>query len=413
MFQAIHYRLLFSYLAVLTVILAVFAIAVRFTFTHSLTQELTDRVAVLAKAASSELDKEGEELAVDGDNLLLDSHQAVQWFDTQGHLIEQRGNHPLTLPLNPNQRFQSQTLPYSVKGITLPVREEERNGELIGYVRASESLEGINETLRRLDWGLGGGVVLALVLSGVGGVWLTRVAMQPIETSFQRLGQFTADASHELRNPLMAIKSNVAVALKYPEGMRKSDAEKFQVINSATTQMTALTEDLLLLARIEQIPPQKQDIVNLTVLLKELVQLYRADAQIKHIELKERILEHLKVSGDAAQLARLFTNLLDNALRYTPEDGLVDIFALPERSQILVIVKDTGIGIAPEQIEHIFERFWRADRSRSYGSGLGLGLAIAQRIAQNHGGSIIVTSQLGVGSCFTVRLPLLASALFH
>ena len=82
--------------------------------------------------------------------------------------------------------------------------------------------------------------------------------MQPIEKSFRRLQQFTADASHELRNPLMAIKSNAAVALKYPEGIRELDAEKFRAIASATTQMTALTEDLLLLARTDKAPPQKK-----------------------------------------------------------------------------------------------------------------------------------------------------------
>lgn len=405
MFQQIRYRLLGSYLAVLTLILGVFAIAVRITFTNSLNQELAGRVAVLAEAASGELDLEGEELEVDAVDLLLNSNQAVQWFDTQGHLIEQRGNDPLTLPFDPKQMVQTQTLPYPAQSVTLPVTEEERDGELIGYVRASESLEAIQGTLRRLDWGLGGGVVLALALSGVGGVWLTRQAMQPIEKSFRRLQQFTGDASHELRNPLMAVKSNAAVALKYAEGIRELDAEKFRAIASATTQMTALTEDLLLLARTDQAPTQKQDRVNLTVLLEDLVQLYRAEAEIKNIHLKGQILKHLEVLGDAVQLTRLFTNLINNALRYTLDYGSIEIKTNREGSQILVNVQDTGIGMAPEQLEHIFDRFWRADRSRSYGSGFGLGLGIAQGIAQNHGGGITVTSELGRGSCFTVHLP--------
>jgi two-component system, OmpR family, manganese sensing sensor histidine kinase len=405
-FEKIRYRLLLSYLAVLTVILAAFAIAVRITFARSLRQELTDRLAVLAEVASGELDFEDEELAVDGQHLLLNANQAVQWFDLQGNLIDERGNDPLTLPFDPKQKFQTQTLPYPVQSVALPVREEDRNDELIGYVRASESLAGIQETLRRLDWGLGGGVVLALVMSGLGGIWLTRQAMQPIEKSFQQLQQFTADASHELRNPLMAIKSNAAVALKYPEGIRESDAEKFRAIASATTQMTALTEDLLLLARTDRSPPRKQDSVNLTIVLEELVQLYRAQAQIKQIDLNGQILEHLEVSGDRMQLARLFANLIDNALRYTPEQGSIEILSSREGNQIFVSVRDTGIGIAPDRIDRVFDRFWRADRSRSYGSGFGLGLTIAQNIARHHGGAIAVTSQLEAGSCFTVRLPI-------
>ena len=151
---------------------------------------------------------------------------------------------------------------------------------------------------------------MALILSGVGGIWLTHQAMQPIEKSFRRLQQFTADASHELRNPLRAIKSNSAVALKCTEDIRALDAEKFRAIASATTQMTALTEDLLVLAQTDQVPTPTQNRVNLTVLLEDLVQLYRAEAEIKQIDLKGKILEHLEVFGDLVQLNRLFTNLI-------------------------------------------------------------------------------------------------------
>lgn len=112
------------------------------------------------------------------------------------------------------------------------------------------------------------------------------------------------------------------------------------------------------------------------------------------------------------QLTRLFTNLINNALHYTSDQGCIEFLASQEGNQILVSVKDTGVGIAAEQIEHIFDRFWRADRSRAYGSGFGLGLAIAQNIAQNHGGLITVNSHLGVGSCFTVRLPVSADQVF-
>lgn len=405
MFQSIRYRLLLSYMAVLTLILAVFAIAVRTTFANSLQAELTDRVEVLAEAASGELDLEGEELAVDGADLLLNPTQSVQWFDLDGNLVEQRGDSPVMLPFDPQQMVQIQTKPYRAESVTVPITEEERNDQLIGYVRASESFEDIQTTLHRLDLGLAGSVVLALVLSGVGGIWLTYQAMQPIERSFRRLQQFTADASHELRNPLMAIKSNAAVALKYAEGIRELDVEKFQAIASATTQMTALTEDLLTLARTEQTTPLEQDQVNLTALLKDLIQLYQAEAEMKGIDLKGQILDHLIILGDAVQLNRLFTNLISNALRYTPEHGSIQLQTQHEGDQILISVQDTGVGIAADQLERIFDRFWRADRSRTCGSGFGLGLSIAQSIAQNHGGLIAVSSELNVGSCFTVRLP--------
>lgn len=395
MFQKIRYRLLLSYLAVLTITLGMFAITVRITFANSLREELAERLAILAEAASGELDLE-EGLEVDGADLLLNSSQAVQWFDTQGRLIDQRGDDPLTLPLNPKQTFQTQTLP-PAQGVTLPVIETEKNGELIGYVRASESLEELYGTLRRLDWGLGGGVVLALALTGLGGTWLTRQAMQPIEQSFQRLQRFTSDASHELRSPLMALKTNAAVALKYPEGMRDLDAEKFQAIASASTQLTALTESLLLLARTDQ-TVQVEEIVDLKALLEHLLDLYQLQAEAKQIQLKAQ-LKAGWVKGDTIQLTRLFTNLIDNALRYTSAGDVVEVQTNLGRAYLTVSVEDTGIGIAAEHIEHIFDRFWQADQARSYqAGGFGLGLAIAQ----NHGGSITVTSQLGAGSCFTV-----------
>ena len=132
---------------------------------------------------------------------------------------------------------------------------------------------------------------MALILSSVGGFWLTRQAVQPIEESFQRLTQFTADASHELRSPLMAIKSNAAVALKYSDGMRPTDAEKFAAIASATNQMTHLTEDLLLLARTDKAAVANRQPVNLAEVLEQLVEQYQPQAQAKQIHLTVQIVQ--------------------------------------------------------------------------------------------------------------------------
>jgi len=420
-FQKTRYQLLLSYLAVLTLILGTFVIAVRVVFTRSLNQQLINELIALGQGAAANAEFEQGRLQVEGDlssKELIARHQALQWFDLQGHAIAQQGQNVLTLPFSVNQRVQLQTGRVRLRGVTLPVIED--NGRLIGYVRASQSLATLDDTLEKLDWGLGSGVVIALVFSGIGGVWLTRQAMQPIEQSFQRLKQFTADASHELRSPLMAIKSNAAVALKYREGMRTTDTEKFKAITSAVSQMTRLTEDLLLLARTEQIPNSDRATINLEELLDSLVLLYKPQAQAKQIELTAHLSLHgraaggssggtlsagLYLLGDSVQLTQLFTNLIENALQYTPIGGKVEIQTSRFGRHLWVSVRDTGMGIAPEHLELVFERFWRADRSRSYwAGGSGLGLAIAQAIAKNHGGLITVTSQLGVGSCFTVRL---------
>jgi signal transduction histidine kinase len=404
MFQAIRYRLLVSYLMVLAIILGVFAIAVRITFVRSLNHQLTNRLETLARAAALELELEGGEIEVDNEDL-VGSNQAIQWFGTEGMLLEEQGDYPVNQPFNPEHPIQTQIAPYPAKSLTIPVADYD-TGLFIGYVRVSESTQDLNNTLRGFDLGVGVGVLVALALSGLGGIWLTRQAMQPIEQSFQRLQRFTSDASHELRGPLMAIKTNAAVALRYPEGMRDLDADKFRAIKSASAQLTALTENLLLLARTDQAPLQQQEIVDLSHLLKQLLQLYQPQFEDKQIHLKIQLNDCLSVVGNKVQLSRLFTNLIDNALRYTSVGGIVEIQTTLARDRLAISVKDTGIGIAPEHLDHIFERFWQADPARAYqAGGFGLGLAIAQGIAQNHGGKITVASELGRGSCFTVGLP--------
>ena len=404
MFTQIRHRLLLSYLTVLTTILILFAISVRVTFARRLDQQLIARLETLATAAALQLELDDGELEVD-EEIVVNANQGAQWFDIEGTRLDQQGDYALQLPFDPIQSIQTQITPYPVRSLTIPVNDY-HTGVFIGYTRVSESTVAINNTLRSLDWGLGGGSVAALVLSGLGGIWLTRQAMQPIEQSFRRLQRFTSDASHELRSPLMAIRTNAAVALKYPKDMRASDAEKFQAIQSASIQMTALTEDLLLLARTDQTASPKQDVVNLRSIVAHLLQLYKLDAEAKQIHLKGQLQEDLYVSGDAVQLTRLLTNLINNALRYTPEGGIVEILGKQEVSHRIISVADTGIGISPEHLEHIFERFWRVDQARSYqAGGFGLGLAIAQGVAQNHGGRITVASELGRGSCFTVYLP--------
>ncbi len=408
MFQEIRYRLLLSYLLVLASTLGIFALGVRVIFTRSLTQQLIDKLTALGQEAAANVELENRRIKIESDFIvqdLIDKNQALQWFDTQGNSITQQGKFVLNLPFSKNESVQAQTDKIRIQGVTLPIIGSD-DGQRIGYVRVSQSLEEFDETLQKLDWGIGIGIVAALLLSGVGGVILTRQAMQPIEESFQRLKQFTADASHELRSPLMAIKSNAAVALKYSEGMRETDQEKFLAIASATSQMTRLTEDLLLLARSDKIAQQNWQIVNLTSILKDLWQRYQPQAEAKQINLKIALNDSLSLLGDAVELSRLFNNLIENALCYTPSGGVVTIKSQRVVSYLSISVQDTGIGIAPEHLEKVFERFWRAEQSRSYWhGGSGLGLAIAFAIAENHGGSITVTSQLGIGSCFTVCLP--------
>ncbi len=403
MFEKIRYQLTVAYISVLTVILTIFTLSVRYTFARSLNQQLNVRLEDLAKAAAFNMDKEDGELEVDDDETLVGAEQTIEWFDLEGELLFLQGKYDLEFPLDLEQSLQNYNLPVPLRSFTRPVKNLEDQGEIIGYVRVSESLTELQNTLRRLDYGLGSGVASALLLSTIGGIWLTRKAMQPIESSFERLRQFTADASHELRSPLMAIKTNADVALKYPQGIRETDVEKFESISSASNQMTRLTENLLLLARTDKVSQIEQKPINLSSLLADLMQLYQSQAEEKNLLWQADIAQDLYLLGDEGLLRQVFSNLLQNALHYTNAGDSVTLSASRTSSKLLIKVEDTGIGIAPEHLDRIFERFWRVDKSRSYQTGKsGLGLAITREIVRQHNGEITVSSQLGVGSCFTV-----------
>ena len=415
-FETLRYRLLLSYLAVLASILLIFALAVRVVFTKSLIQKQTEELMLLARAAATTADFMGGQITL-GDafaaSKLTARNEALQWFNASGELIGQSGLEIVSLPIDFKQPVQVQSRTgrhdHSVLAVTLVIVNQ-NNQRVTGFVRASQSLESIDASLTRLDWGLGAGIAIAVLCSSAGGIWLTRQSMKPIEESFERLRQFTADASHELRNPLMAIKSNTQVALKYPEGMRSGDYEKLQAIASATQQMTQLTEDLLFLARTDRPPQHKKESIELSSLLESLIRLFESQALAQDVTLTGQLSEGLVLMGDQAQLHRLFTNLIVNALQYTPSGGSVQVLAEQTAKQIAVTVKDTGIGIKADQLSKIFDRFWRSEQSRSYSDGSGLGLAIAQAIALNHDGQISVTSAEGKGSSFTVFLAALKSA---
>lgn len=439
MFQALHWRLLFSYLGVMVAILGTSTVAVYNFFTYSIYQQLDRQLLTLADAAAHSLPAiKADRAAIyseiprtfdnDGDldipwQDLRQHQQGVEWFNAERQLLGKAGTIFPNLTLEQTENFASlQTLQQDqIRTLTVRVypREGKNRQRLEGYVRVNESTEDVELELGRLRWGLGLGGVIALTLTGVSGLWLARQSMQPIEQSFQQLKQFTqqlkqftADASHELRSPLTAIKTSVQVMMTHPERIHPADVNKLDAIASATKQMTRLVEDLLLLARTDATvtnPALEWRLIPIDELLEDLVDFLSPQAEVKGITLKTDLSDGVFVKGDAAQLRRLFSNLLENALQYTPSGGTVDIGIFNLDRFVVISVEDTGIGIHPQHIPLVFNRFWRADKARSHREeGLGLGLAIAQAIAQCHGGEINVSSQIGVGSCFQVRLPIVS-----
>jgi two-component system, OmpR family, manganese sensing sensor histidine kinase len=420
MFERLRWQLLLSYLGVFTAILGVFAIAVRLVFGYSLRQSLSEELSILAKVAATHAELQQGRLVVGDEftssNLTLPDRK-FEWFDREQRLVNKVGNLNVDLPLKLNVTVQFNKYPgrkpdETISAIVPIINNDDR--QQIGYVRITQSLESLDRTFHQLDIGLISGMVISLTISSGAGIWLTRRAMKPAEIGYQRLQQFTADAAHELRSPLMAVKTNASTALKYPDGIRLGDVKKFNAIASATDQIINLTEDLLILARAEKeldsrserLYQQATEEVDLTLLLQQAVTKYRPQIEDKLMTLKVDIQPNLSVLGYISSLDRVFINLIENAIHYTPSGGKISILAHRIERQIQITIVDTGVGIAAEDLDRIFDRFWRGDRSRTrWEGGSGLGLAIVRLIVERHHGSIEVQSKLGGGSKFIIRLP--------
>ena len=231
-----------------------------------------------------------------------------------------------------------------------------------------------------------------------------------LEDAVQQMRQFTASISHELRTPLTALRGEAEVALmeaRTPEGYRRvltSQLEEFD-------KLTELINRLLTLARAEggEINLANER-VNLSVLVRSLVAQMEPVASWKKIQLRVQADCELWVRGDPHWLERAVLNLLDNAIKFTPQGGDVDVTVAAEKEYARLNVRDTGIGIPPDALPHVFERFYRAEPSRSKEiDGAGLGLALVKWIVEHHRGRVAVESQVKQGSSFTIWLPLASS----
>ncbi|GAB4456360.1 MAG: hypothetical protein Kow0070_06290 [Anaerolineales bacterium] len=317
------------------------------------------------------------------------------------------------------------------------------NQQLVVIVQVAQSLSDVQESLQTLLFTLLVSSPILALLAGGGGYFLAARALAPIdkmtvtarkisaedlsarlevanredevgrlaqtfnemlarlEDSFRRERQFTSDASHELRTPLTAMQAILGMM----RAKRRTPAEYEQALddlNEEADRLRSLVENLLRLARGEK-QTLHFEAVNLSLLLQDVAESLRPLAEARRLTLRCDLPADLRVWGDSDELIRLFVNLLDNAIKYT-ERGEVTLRATQSEQGVEVTVADTGPGIAPEHLPHIFDRFYRVDSSRSQ-HGAGLGLAIAKEIVRAHEGEIEVSSKIGEGTIFTVRLP--------
>lgn len=289
---------------------------------------------------------------------------------------------------------------------SLRIQTHLRPGLGIAFSDESFLLEAKARLIRRL--GLFN--LLVIILSGGLGYFLAGRTLEPIEVMVREQKRFVSDAAHELRTPLTAIKSSLEVYERDPHPSRGDtqalikdnlqDVDRLEKLTSSLLSLSQLQHD----QNIEQFVP-----IDLSQVASRVVKSMGPIAKKKQITLHLTESAPIMISGIPSRIIELATILVDNAVKYSDKDnGKVTISISKHAKKALLVVQDKGIGIAQTDLPHIFDRFYRSDSARVKEDigGYGLGLAIAQKIVQTHHGSIMVKSKLGIGTTFTVSLPL-------
>lgn len=264
--------------------------------------------------------------------------------------------------------------------------------------------EGRKELLKRLI-GLN---LIALVAGTALSYYLARRTLEPIERNMEAQAQFVSDASHELRTPLTALQTTNEVALRKHK-LSESEARDLLAHNVAeVAKLQALTDGLLRLARpdrtMQHVPVALQNAAS------DAMNALIEAAQAKNISIEEAV-PNVRVLGDEPSIVQAIKILLDNAVKYSPQDSHIKLTGGRSGRQGFITVQDHGQGIAAKDLPHIFDRFYRADQSRGKHAedGYGIGLSLAKKLVHQMDGEIVVTSTPGKGSTFTIRLPLTAN----
>ncbi len=284
-----------------------------------------------------------------------------------------------------------------------------------GYLQVGRNIADVNSYMDAVKLSLVVGLPISMMMVAVASWWLAGLAMRPIYQSYRQIQQFTADAAHELRTPLAATQATIESALLMPDLDIKEAWDILGTIKRQNYRLSSLVVDLLMLSRFDRQSISVQgELCSLNDIITDLVEEFAAMAISAKVILNSEIRVHkdIKIIGNSEQLYRLFSNLIVNAIQYTLPGGEVTVILDSYDSDTEIRVQDTGIGIAKNELSHVFDRFYRvnSDRSRHTG-GSGLGLAIAQAIVLSHHGSLDVESEIGKGSTFIVTLPCDRSSL--
>ncbi len=282
-----------------------------------------------------------------------------------------------------------------------------QNDNVVAIIEAGRSLVGHDRDLANLATVLLATSAGGLALAVVGGFYVAGRALRPASEAFNKQREFVADASHELRTPLTLIRASAeAIQRGRQSNLSSSDREALADIVSETDRMSVLVEDLLTLAKLdEKRLPLRVEAPDLSAMLRDTERWARTLPNGRSISIDVEVPIGLIVKADSEAITRVLRILVDNALRYAGAGGRIEIRGIREGSHAAVSISDSGPGLEPSALEHVFDRFYRADLATNQATGgSGLGLAIAKGIVEAHGGHISVDSTPGHGASFRFTL---------
>jgi heavy metal sensor kinase len=465
-FNSIRLKLTIWYAAVMGMVLLFFGFALYMTMERVLYAEVDAKIKAMAEVTASSTDLPAGHFNLAQLDAMLEEKlgfrapgKFIQILDNTGTVGQTSANlqaHPLPISIdalkkasNKNTSFETLQIKnskYPIRMVTYPIVE---NDEVANILQIGTSLQTVQETLHKLLLTLLFGIPASLTLASFGGWFMARKSLSPVNdittaarmitarnldrrievanqndevgrlaetfnemisrlnNSFRQINQFSSDVSHELRTPLTIMRGEMEVALR-----SQRTAEEYREVMASSLEeverMSLMVEELLLLSKVEH-GELRLNIseVPLHRLLENAYNHATVLARGKNIHITAQNREDVYVRGDEMRLRQLLLNLVDNAVKYSPDGGTVGLSLGKDREYAYISVKDTGIGISKGEHDKIFERFYRVDKSRSREiGGTGLGLAISKCIAEAHGGKIHILSETGKGSIFTVTLPL-------
>ena len=461
----IKWRLTLWYGVILTLILSIFSTGVYIYFRNSLQKSIDAKIKSIGEILSSSMTGSHNTSVLGNFERYLENvlgrkpkGKFIQIMDTSGKIGAKMNDveaeilpsnfKTLEKVLNGEVVYETiERVHPRLRMVTIPIIENKENRKVTSIVQVGTSLEDFDETMNKLLIIMVIGIPTSIGISIVGGYFLAKKAFRPVDQirraavkitlnnlgekidigsrrdelgrlartfnemisrlrdSFLRINQFSIDVSHELKTPLTILKGQTEVALRKDrenedyKNILKSNLEEIN-------RMSEIIDDLLLLSKADtkEVKLSLED-VSLRDLIADVCMNVKIFADNKGIELKIKELEDIKVKGDELKLRRMFLNIVENGIKYTPNGGNVEISSSVNNGYVKIDISDNGVGIAEDDIKFIFDRFYRGDKSRKRESGSGLGLSISKWIAELHKGTIEVKSRLAEGSLFTIKLP--------